>query len=243
MSFTLFQSRLNQDSGVTPSRHLMFGIFALALALFCVFANRSNAADILPKLNYDNPGLIFPPIENSINANSALPGSIDAAQTAKLTPKMKLALDYVKRRYRVSPDAMTPVFEAVQIASKERKIDPLVIIAMIAIESRFNPFAESAMGAQGLMQVIPRFHLDKIPEGEDDKALLDPVVNVKVGVHVLEEAIKRKGGLVKALQYYGGSAESGSEYATRVLAEKARMEQAIKQSKATAASTVIAQNG
>lgn len=72
-----------------------------------------------------------------------------------LSPVMKKALAYVAQRYRVSADALRPVFEAAQVVGQERRIDPLLIVAIIAIESRFNPFAESPMGAQGLMQVIP----------------------------------------------------------------------------------------
>jgi len=152
------------------------------------------------------------------------------AEADVLTPRMQGALDYVTRRYHVSPEALVPVFETAQLIGKERRIDPLLIVAMIGIESRFNPFAESAMGAQGLMQVIPRFHLDKLPEGAGDSSLLDPEINIRVGVHVLEEAIRRRGGLIAGLQYYAGSSEPEGIYASKVLAEKERMEQAARRS-------------
>ena len=86
------------------------------------------------------------------------------------------------------------------------------------------------MGARGLMQIIPRFHRDKVPEGAGDGSLLDPLVNIRVGVHVLEEAIRRRGGLVAGLQYYAGSSESEGSYASKVLAEKERLEQAARRS-------------
>ena len=143
-----------------------------------------------------------------------------------LSPYMLGALDYVTRRYRVSPEAVVPLFEVAQLIGKERSIDPLLIVAIIGIESGFNPFAESTMGAQGLMQVIPRFHQDKLPDGAGEKALLDPVINIKVGAHVLEEAIRRRGGLVPGLQQYAGSSDPRGAYANKVLAEKQRLEQA-----------------
>jgi soluble lytic murein transglycosylase-like protein len=139
---------------------------------------------------------------------------------------MQGALDYVKRRYRVSPDAVTPVFEVAQRIGLERRIDPLLIVAIIGIESGFNPFAESPMGAQGLMQIIPRFHQDKLPEGTGEQALLDPAINIRVGVGVLEEAIRRRGSLIGGLQYYAGSSDPEGFYANKVLAEKERLEQA-----------------
>lgn len=155
----------------------------------------------------------------------------DPAQDA-LSPRMQGALDYVKRRYRVSAEALQPVFEVAQLIGKERRIDPLLIVAMIGIESGFNPFAESTMGAQGLMQVIPRFHRDKVPHNAGDKPLLDPLINITVGVRVLEEAIRRSGGLVPGLQHYAGSADDPDEaYASKVLAEKERLENAARRAK------------
>lgn len=151
-----------------------------------------------------------------------------------LTPQMKNALGYVQRRYKVSPEALIPVFEVAQLIGTERRIDPLLILSIIAIESRFNPFAESSMGAKGLMQVIPRFHTDKLPAGASERSLLDPVVNIQVGVKVLEEAIRRQGGLVAGLQQYAGSSDPEGAYATKVLAEKERLEQAARRKTAVA---------
>lgn len=153
--------------------------------------------------------------------------STSPATTTTLTPRMQGALEYVKRRYRVSPEAMRPVFEAAQIIGKERKIDPLLIVAVIGVESQFNPFAQSAMGAQGLMQIIPRFHMDKIPSGAKQAGLLDPIINIKVGAHILDEAIRRQGGLIAGLQFYSGTSDpTNDSYPNKVLAEKARLEQA-----------------
>ncbi len=146
-----------------------------------------------------------------------------------LPPRLQRALDFVSRRYRVAPEALIPVFEAAQTVGRERRIDPLLIIAIIGIESRFNPFAESAVGAKGLMQVIPGYHLDKIPKGAGEQPFLDPVTNIQVGVHVLEEAIRWRGSLIAGLQHYGGAPEDPeTEYANKVLAEKQRLEQAVR---------------
>jgi hypothetical protein len=144
-----------------------------------------------------------------------------------LTPPMRGALDYVTRRYRVSQEALLPVFEAAQATGKQRGLDPLLIVAIIGIESGFNPLAESSFGAQGLMQVIPRFHKDKLPESAGDSPLLDPVINVQVGVQVLQESIRRRGSLVAGLQQYAGSSDNEGAYANKVLAEKRRLEQLV----------------
>lgn len=156
----------------------------------------------------------------------AFPRPAEPAARA-LTPAMAAALDQVVQRYRVSPEALLPVFEAAQAAGRERRLDPLLIIAVISIESRFNPFSLSPMGAVGLMQVIPRYHQDKVPKTAAAKPFLDPVTNVRIGAQVLQEAIRRQGGLIEGLQYYAGAADDDEQvYANKVLAEKLRLEQA-----------------
>jgi hypothetical protein len=197
-------------------------------------AHKSASADASDTLTQDSPTLDSPTLA-SPSLFTAAPESVSVEPAAfVLTPRMQGALDYVKRRYRVSPDAVTPVFEVAQRIGLERRIDPLLIVAIIGIESGFNPFAESPMGAQGLMQIIPRFHQDKLPEGTGDQALLDPAINIRVGVGVLEEAIRRRGSLIGGLQYYAGSSDPEGFYATKVLAEKERLEQASRRNAAPA---------
>ena len=174
----------------------------------------------------------------AIVAEQSVPAATDSEVSAdtdapSLKPHLMGALEYVKRRYRVSPEAVLPVFEVAELICRDRRIDPLLILAIIGVESGFNPFAESAMGARGLMQVIPRFHMDKVPEGMGSRQLFDPAVNIRVGVHVLEEAIRRRGGLTAGLQSYAGSSDAEGSYASKVLAEKARLEKAARRNAET----------
>ncbi len=146
----------------------------------------------------------------------------------RLSPKMQGALDYVSRRYRVSTEALQPIFATAQTVGRELRLDPLLIVAVIGVESGFNPFSQSVVGAQGLMQVMPRFHLDKLPDEADQSAFLDPVTNVQVGARVLKESIRRSGGLEVGLQQFGGAInDPDRRYSTKVLAEKQRLEQAL----------------
>lgn len=134
-------------------------------------------------------------------------------------------MDYVSRRYKVSAEAVQPIFATAQAVGHELHIDPLLIIAIIGVESSFNPFSQSGFGAQGLMQVVPRFHQDKLPE---EASFLDPVTNVQVGARVLKEYIHRHGGLEEGLQQFGGALnDAGRRYAGKVLAERQRLEQAV----------------
>ena len=144
-----------------------------------------------------------------------------------LSPRMRGALDYVSRRYRVSTEALEPIFATAQASGKELRIDPLLIIAVIGVESGFNPFSQSVVGAKGLMQVLPRYHMDKLPEEADRLGFLDPVTNVRVGAKVLHESIRRSGGVESGLQQFGGALNDPERrYSSRVLAERQRLEQA-----------------
>lgn len=151
--------------------------------------------------------------------------SAEASKSVPLTSEMRAALNFVSRRYRVSAVALDPVFFAAQTAGRQMNLDPLLIVAVIAIESKFNPFAESDAGAQGLMQVMPRWHRNKIPENGDRLTLFDPEVNVRIGAQVLRESIRRMGGLIPGLQQFAGATDDpGQTYANKVLAEKQRLE-------------------
>ena len=101
----------------------------------------------------------------------------------------------------------------------------------MAIESRFNPFAQSSVGAQGLMQVMTKIHTDKYQHFGGHFAAFDPVTNLKVGVKVLQECIERAGSLEGGLKYYVGAANLPDDggYAAKVMAEHFRIQQVANQ--------------
>jgi soluble lytic murein transglycosylase-like protein len=95
----------------------------------------------------------------------------------------------------------------------------------MAIESSYNPVAQSVMGARGLMQVIPKYHPEKLEPHGGEQALLEPTVNILVGAQILREYQRRLGDTEAALQMYAGAFDAPtSQYANKVFAEKARFE-------------------
>lgn len=135
---------------------------------------------------------------------------------------------FIAHRYRVADEAASLFVRTAYRSGREHGVDPLLILAVTAIESAFNPVAESSMGAMGLMQVIPRFHPEKLPEGGGEQALLDPEVNIHVGTRVLREYLGRFGELEPALQKYAGAFdEPTARYAVKVLAEKTRLQRVL----------------
>lgn len=163
--------------------------------------------------------------ESEIAASAVQPVALNQA---RLVPSMQQALHYVARRYRVSNEVLLPIFLTAQDSARELGLDPLLIIAVIGVESSFNPFSQSVVGAQGLMQVMPRFHTDKLPEDAGELPFFDPVTNVQVGARILRESIARNGGLVPGLQQFGGAVnDPDRRYSAKVMAERQRLEQAI----------------
>jgi soluble lytic murein transglycosylase-like protein len=173
----------------------------------------------------------FVPAAEASPEAAAEVAEVPDAASGELSPRMLGVLEYVSKRYRVSHEALQPIFSTAQEVGQELKLDPLLIIAVIGVESGFNPFSQSVYGAQGLMQVVPRFHQDKLPE--EANSFLDPVTNVQVGARVLKESIFRSGGLENGLQQFGGALKDPERrYAGKVLAEKQRLEQAVQRKRA-----------
>jgi hypothetical protein len=134
---------------------------------------------------------------------------------------------WLSKRYRVASDAANMLVSTAYMTAHEVKLDPLLILAVMAIESGLNPFAESPMGAKGLMQVMAKVHHDKFEEVGGQQAALNPVANIKVGALILKDYVKRTGSVEGGLKTYVGAAdmESDSGYGAKVLAEYKRLKQ------------------
>jgi hypothetical protein len=143
-------------------------------------------------------------------------------------PKQQAAVAYwLSKKYRVAPEPLSAlVMEAYEIG-RRTEIDPLLLLAVMAIESGFNPFAQSPVGAQGLMQVMTRVHGEKYEAYGGKLAAFDPVANLRVGALVLQEYIRRTGTVEGGLRHYVGAANLPDDggYAAKVLAEHARLSQ------------------
>jgi hypothetical protein len=142
--------------------------------------------------------------------------------------------EFLAKRYRVSQAFTLDLVTIAHSAGQQIGLDPLLIIAVIAVESRFNPIAESVMGAKGLMQVIPKFHADKFREfGGEQYAVFDPETNILVGTRILKEYLSRTGSLSSALQMYVGSSNGEDfTYMEKIMTEKERLRQVLHPSKA-----------
>lgn len=142
-----------------------------------------------------------------------------------LSRQQAAVAQWISRRYRVAPEPVSRLVEEAWSVGRKANLDPTLILAIMAVESSFNPFAQSSVGAQGLMQVMTKVHNDKYEAFGGNHAAFDPVTNLRVGVQVLKECIARAGGVEAGLRYYVGAANLDDDggYAGKVLSEQATL--------------------
>jgi hypothetical protein len=151
----------------------------------------------------------------------------DDSAHARPTRQQKYVTEWLSRRYRVAGDAANMLVSTAYSTAHEIKLDPLLILAVMAIESGLNPFAESPMGAQGLMQVMSKVHSDKFQDMGGARAALNPVANIRVGALILKDYVTRTGSVEGGLKSYvgAGAFDDDSGYGNKVLAEFRRLKQ------------------
>ena len=144
------------------------------------------------------------------------------ADLADLTRAQANVARWIVRRYHVAPEPVARLVQESWTVGQRTGIEPTLILSVMAIESSFNPFAQSPVGAQGLMQVMTKVHSDKYESYGGHLAAFDPVSNLRVGVLVLKECIARAGGLSDGLRFYVGAGASDDDggYAAKVIAEQ-----------------------
>lgn len=219
-------------SGVCLVSHNTFAMVGL-VAIVCVLflaqrpeLRHSLESQALAWLTERVQGRLAPDAEVSDDVLLAMaePEAINratAADPAELNRQQGLVVQWIARRYNVAPEPISRLVQEAWAAGQKAKLDPNLVLAVMAVESGFNPFAQSHVGAQGLMQVMTRIHQDKYEIFGGRHAAFDPVTNLRVGVQVLKDCIRRAGSLEAGLKYYVGAANLADDggYAAKVMAE------------------------
>lgn len=133
--------------------------------------------------------------------------------------------DMSARLLRYVPRALPDTAERLELLklvhheAKLAGVAPELVLAVIEIESRFDRFAVSRVGAQGYMQVMP-FWLKELNRPYDN--LFRPTTNLRMGCTILKFYIdKERGDLVQGLARYNGS-YGRREYPDKVLGALSR---------------------
>jgi hypothetical protein len=232
-------TRVSAKGVLTTAQHTLTILGVTALVVMAVLFVRPDLARALsdslnPAPEIEAVAVVAPPLSALMEAPSA---GTPAASTAPLTAEEKALLgtekqqkwvtSWLSKRYRVAGDAANMLVSTAYLTAREIKLDPLLILAVMAIESGLNPFAESPVGAQGLMQVMSKVHHDKFQEMGGLQAALNPVANIRVGSLILKDYVTRGGSVEAGLKIYvgAGAFEHDDGYGSKVLAEYNRLKQ------------------
>lgn len=217
----------------------MLGLLAVAVAVFLM-----GRADMRHNLESQALGWLMERASLRANASAPSPQEEDAAvllamaepeaiqrataaDPAELSRQQAYVAYWIARRYSVAPEPISRLVQEAWKVGQQANVEPTLVLAVMAIESGFNPFAQSHVGAQGLMQVMTRVHHDKYASFGGQNAAFDPVTNLRVGVLVLKDCIRRAGSLQGGLKYYVGAANMLGDggYAAKVMAEQGYLKQ------------------
>jgi len=226
---------------LSTAQHTLTFVGLSALAVVAVlFARPEMAAKLSHVLAPPAPAVVAQAARTSTIDVDAMVQRLPAAEvaTAPVAPltadekamqvnkkQQQFVTTWLSKRYRVAGDATNMLVATAYVTARDIKLDPLLILAVMAIESGLNPFAESAVGAQGLMQVMSKIHHAKFARLGGQKAAFNPAANIRVGSEILKEYVKRGGSVEAGLKTYVGAAafETDQGYGHKVLAEYQRL--------------------
>lgn len=159
-------------------------------------------------------------VENPTVNNAATRAT--AKNLKNLTPDQLAVTRWLSRKYRVSAEPMGALVAQAWASGERSQLAPHLILAIMAIESRFNPFAAGSQGSVGLMQIEVKAHSEALGQFGGPLSAFDPLTNLRVGVKHLQGLIEQTETLEDALWLYGASSgqSSDSQYVERVLAEQ-----------------------
>jgi soluble lytic murein transglycosylase len=145
----------------------------------------------------------LPPVSAPSPTDAALPRAIspDAQLVATVAAHIGARGQTGMTESEIAELARTIVEE-----SRRHAIDPGLVLAVIHVESRYGAYVVSAVGAMGLMQILPSTG-EELAEREGvvwrgPQTLFDPIVNVRLGVAYLKELTDRYGNTAMALAAY-----------------------------------------
>lgn len=175
----------------------------------------------------------IPTMDSGNKLPTTIPAALPASPVAAiepLSPKGQKAAQYVSSTYHIAKEASELIVREAFKAGKQHNVDPLLVLAIIAVESRFNPISESQAGALGLTQAMPEWHPEKVALLQQDQGhILNIADNIKLGTKIISENMKRfDNNPVLALQQYNGSLHDPSRsYSKHVLELRAKLIRAV----------------
>ena len=201
-----------------------------------VIYNKSNPSSMgLNSVKQQTVALLMPSVaQMQVKSISHL---ADRIPTSRIDPQaldsnlmgsiqnQRAVADFFEKKYKLDRSKIEEYVSNTILIAKEVNIDPVLLLAVISVESNFNPNTKSHAGAEGLMQVMTSVHKDKYDLYGGTTEAVKPEVNIRVGAYILKYLIATAGSLRNGLKYYVGAAnaEDDGGYADKVMAERNRL--------------------
>ena len=163
-------------------------------------------------------------LSDRIPASKIDPQALDSNLMGTIQNQRAVA-DFFEKKYNLDRAKIEEYVSNTILIAKEVNIDPVLLLAVISVESNFNPNTKSHAGAEGLMQVMTSVHKDKYAIFGGTSEAAKPEVNIRVGAYILKYLIATAGSLRNGLKYYVGAANADDDggYADKVMAERNRL--------------------
>lgn len=218
---------------VAPSRKLRVTLLALALSLAGVVGVRSHqmiehqdhleAKAALTKIHLPIPkaqAASQPQIQaEALAAQQAWLEAYEHRQAA-ITARQTILANRIATQYKIAPQAASFLVKEGERAAHDHHVNPVLLLAVVGVESRFNPYVISNAGAVGLTQMMPSAHPLKVKAVRDrGGSLINPADNLHVGAWILADYLRlRHGDQIQALQQYNGAShDKTAAYAKKVM--------------------------
>lgn len=222
-----FESHLHQGL-LRLTRHSLAMLGLACLALVFAFVSqpdwRQSASHNL--MNWLDARQDAALEHTSVTNADLVPLHLGTVSGLALTDEQQAVTLWLSRRYKLSPEPLGGLVSEAWALGDRIQVSPTLLLAVMAIESRFNPFASGPQGGMGLMQIEPNAqHSALLPFG-GYLAAFDPLTNLRVGAKHLQKLIEQSASIESALHLYATASgqPNGAEYATRVLAKQQQLD-------------------
>lgn len=181
------QTRLNWGL-LNITRHSLALFGTVCLVLLLVFASQpdwrlSASERLLGWLESRHDAVAN---TETTTADDPVVSALPIMPAGALSEEQAAVTRWLSRRYKVSPEPLGALVHEAWTVGDRIQVSPTLLLAVIAIESRFNPFASSPQGGMGLMQIEPvAQHRALLPYG-GPLAAFDPLTNLRVGARHLQ---------------------------------------------------------
>jgi hypothetical protein len=203
--------------------NVIYGKALVAPSSGLMIAKQQTVALLMPSVAHAQVKPISH-LSDRIPTSKIDPQALDSKLMVSIQNQRAVA-DFFEKKYKLDRAKIEEYVSNTVLIAKEVNIDPVLLLAVISVESNFNPLTKSQAGAEGLMQVMTSIHKDKYAMYGGATDAVKPEVNIRVGAYILKYLIATSGSLRNGLKYYVGAANADNDggYTDKVMAERNRL--------------------